>query len=693
MSYLFIENFEAGLDTRKLSFTAPPGTLRKLLNAHITRGREIERRKAFVDVGELPPRTFGLHSVKNRLMVFGSDPRPAGLPPIVRYQRLQPPGGASMVKLHSAENFQGKIYAVAEYSSGQVFHFYDGERVTDWDEISSDIGSIETVASALAFRLSANNVATVDDVDDTITLTSITPGEAFTVTVESGDMTVTTRQAAVPEQDEVRAEGSFQITGGSPGTTFNTVATVVVDGVDLISGPVDYVDDDGSAGNATTAQAVADRINAGISTYQASASGSVVTILAPPSLGASANGRQVSVTTSGDVTVGNVQDMSGGADPVSPIPQITDITVNSYDAGTVYELELDGQSYRIFGRASAMPLVTRTIQQKMYAVTGPFMYFSGFTGDPPLPDPTVWINDTADPPQQFGAGFIDMSTQYSGAEDLVGIGIYQNQAVAFSRDSAHIWKVDPDPAQNQLVQSLISVGAVARHSIAEYGDIDIFFLSDSGVRSLRARDSSNLASAADVGNPIDAELTEYMATLPRGDIRDAAAIVEPIDNRYLLGIGERIYVFSNFPGSKVSAWSTYELDGKVTDWAVSARRLYARVGDSVRLYGGFSGNEYDESETEVVLPFLDMGNPAEWAQIKAFDMGSVGTWLVDLAVEPNAPDYDMWEQSSLLTESTYGSEQKIGMVARSSHLALRFTTSRPERALIGNVVVEFDGIG
>lgn len=692
MAFLYVENFESGLDTRKLAFTAPPGTLRELRNAHISRGREIEKRKAFVNIADLPQNTFGLHAVQNQIFVFGSAPG-VSVPPTLRYQRLAGPGVAEMVRLHTAENFQGKVYAVAEYSNGTVHHFYNGEIVEDWETISGDIGSTDSIAGALEIRMGENAVARVENSGETITLTSLAPGEAFTVDVISGDISVDTRQAAVPEAGEVRATASFRITGGSVGPTFNTVTAVSLDGVNLLSTPVDY---DGA--NASTASTVADRINSGVSGYQAQSTGNRVVITAEPGLGTDANGRQLDVATRGDVTIGATQDMAGGEDPTMPIPQITDVTVESYSANTLYRVEVNGEPFQITGSSSAMPLDVRTIQQKMYAVTGPFMYFTGFrrTDTVPLPDPTAWINIDGDDPEDplvFGAGFIDMSTQYSGSEDLAGIGVYQNKAVAFSRRAVHIWTIDPDPAQNRLDQTLLSVGALAHRSIAEYGDLDIFFLSDSGVRSLRARDSSNLASASDVGNPIDAELTEYMRTIPPGHVRNATAVVEPIDSRYLLAIGERVYVFSNFPGSKVSAWSTYELGGRVTDWAVTPQNLFARVGNQVLLYGGFTGQEYDDSEAVVVTPFMDVGNPAQRVRSLGIDMGIVGTWQVEVASEPNAPEYDRWEVSSLLTETSYGTQPNIGMVARSTHLSLRMSTQgRSQRALIGNIVIEFEDI-
>lgn len=45
MSYQVIQNFQGGLDTRKFPLSLPPGTLTKCVNAHITQGGEIEKRK------------------------------------------------------------------------------------------------------------------------------------------------------------------------------------------------------------------------------------------------------------------------------------------------------------------------------------------------------------------------------------------------------------------------------------------------------------------------------------------------------------------------------------------------------------------------------------------------------------------------------------------------------------------------
>ena len=102
-----------------------------------------------------------------------------------------------------------------------------------------------------------------------------------------------------------------------------------------------------------------------------------------------------------------------------------------------------------------------------------------------------------------GAGFINMSNSSGGAEILTGIDLYQGNLAAFSRRSVQIWSIDPDPANNRQGQVLLNTGAFGPGSVVSVGDIDIFYLSDSGVRSLRARDSSNAAVVNDVGTPID----------------------------------------------------------------------------------------------------------------------------------------------------------------------------------------------
>src|SRR3546814_2231070 len=99
----------------------------------------------------------------------------------------------------------------------------------------------------------------------------------------------------------------------------------------------------------------------------------------------------------------------------------------------------------------------------------------------------------------------------------------------FSRNSIQIWTMDPDPDLNVLTQRLQKTGTFAGKSALSYGALDVFYLHSSGVRSLRARDSSNAAYVNDVGIALDPEIRAYMKTLTAAQREAAIAVMESQD--------------------------------------------------------------------------------------------------------------------------------------------------------------------
>lgn len=71
MSNININNFKAGLDTRRSVLSSQPGTLMLLNNAHINEGGEVEKRKAFFRQ-PLPSQTYGLLATGEEILTFGS---------------------------------------------------------------------------------------------------------------------------------------------------------------------------------------------------------------------------------------------------------------------------------------------------------------------------------------------------------------------------------------------------------------------------------------------------------------------------------------------------------------------------------------------------------------------------------------------------------------------------------------------
>lgn len=78
MPYVIVENFKGGLDSRRSVLASAPGTLSKAQNVHISRGGELEKRKAFVavdagvDTEHTHPfeGTYGLESTNEGATVF-----------------------------------------------------------------------------------------------------------------------------------------------------------------------------------------------------------------------------------------------------------------------------------------------------------------------------------------------------------------------------------------------------------------------------------------------------------------------------------------------------------------------------------------------------------------------------------------------------------------------------------------------
>jgi hypothetical protein len=133
LPYFTITDFAAGLDLRRSSLTAPAGTLRSMINAHITPGGEIEKRMAFVPFWTVDPLTKGLVEVNQKLYVFG---------PNGPYQ-TEPPAGIwsvgvlgqdcpSIYEIVDYDLFDNKVFVILWTDSfGNVMRFYDGVNTPD----------------------------------------------------------------------------------------------------------------------------------------------------------------------------------------------------------------------------------------------------------------------------------------------------------------------------------------------------------------------------------------------------------------------------------------------------------------------------------------------------------------------------------------------------------------------------------
>lgn len=692
MSYLLIEDFRFGIDRRRKRVAGTPGTLWVGKNVHITRGGDIERRKKFVPEYAVPG-TFGAAVLRSQLYVFGSADLAATMPIGVQYQRLQAPSSAAMAGVLAVKAFSGKLYVIAEYVDGNIYHFYDGARVTDWDAISANGASFESVATVMANQLDASSAVKARYFGSTITLTATEAGVPFTLTksttnggaTNDQDITLTTVQANVVAVNEVLASVEVAVTGGTENFGSNDIRSVQINEVELLTNRVNW-----SGSNGATAIKLAGEINFGFAThgYSAVANNNVVTISAAPGTGATPNGYELLVVPHGDVVVDAGESLTGGVTEVAAEKQVvTAKFIGTFEPADTFVLTLNGVDYKLTGAASGTGRSLYVDKSHVWSPVGSLLRYCM------LNRADIW--DPANTETDNDAGFLNIASESDGNEDVVVPARYQGMAAVFSPNNIVLYQLDPDPTKIVFSNTLENTGTRSVGSVSRYGNNDVFYLDITGIRSLRALNSSNAPFVSDIGNPIDTFVSEQLALLTNEQVIRSVAAIEPIDGRYLLFVGGIAFVLSYFPGAKISAWSFYdneEFEGNVVQAVVRIRsELVVRAGDYLYVYGGLDGDVYpddDEIVAEVETPFLSGKTPATIKSITGFDCAATNTWEVEIAFDPN--DDRQTINVGRLQNITFADPNKISAPGETSMIALKMQCRTAGEASISMAAVHYD---
>lgn len=367
------------------------------------------------------------------------------------------------------------------------------------------------------------------------------------------------------------------------------------------------------------------------------------------------------------------------------------------------DIPTDGSQAALALIAGRQEKVIHAHKQKMYAGKGPTLSFSGLLA------PTDYTAAAV------GSGALSVRTQGYNIGDIIALEDYYEQLAVFGTNGVQFWFMDPDPDQNQFNRALTNVSLIDRLGATGYSDGDIIAVTSNGVRSLRARDSSNQAAVTDIGSPID------VLTRTRFRPRDYTSVdptrVPLLRTQVVPGTGQllvygrdwgreeaegngpfyRMFMLSRYPAADVLAWS--ELDTPAQPLSNIAQIqdtvCYMTVDGQFFVYGGVSEEDYDQTECEVVTPFMDFGRPGTSKTMQALDLACVGEWSIDVAFDPHVDPADpdnmdniAWQHVAIVQNSTHR-RGDIPLDGVGEHIAFRFRTSSPSRARLGQFLVHY----
>lgn len=350
-----------------------------------------------------------------------------------------------------------------------------------------------------------------------------------------------------------------------------------------------------------------------------------------------------------------------------------------YDGAIVSPAQVQGTSIRAH-------------KTKLYATDGANLRFSA------VKSATDWTVGA-------GNGIIDVTVEDANETDIIGLEEYFGALALFGRTTVQIWSMDPDPALNNIQQVLGNTGLVARNAVARFGSGDVLFLSDTGIRSLRARDIQSAAAVNDIGAPVDGLIAPRRAVLTADLADKLTALVDPLTGHFWLVWGNEVIVLAAYPQSKVSAWSVFDFALPVDYITQANSRVVIRSGEDLFIYGsvpvtgnpfdpntpvGMSDALYDASPVELITPFLDVSRPATVKLWEALDVACTGTWKVYVCPDiPRAGTEPVWTLIATVTDQTWQSGS-LPIEMTSTHMAIRLVSSGAGAATVSSVALHHD---
>jgi hypothetical protein len=152
--------------------------------------------------------------------------------------------------------------------------------------------------------------------------------------------------------------------------------------------------------------------------------------------------------------------------------------------------------------------------------------------------PLAW--DTAD-----GGGVIDMRTVWTkGTDEVVALAAFGSSLVVFGKSHVVLWadgrgsEIGLDPLEMYVTDVIENAGCIARDSVQLIGEGDIYFLSSTGVRSLRRTQQEQASPVNDLSANIRDRLNN-LVTDSGVTLSKIKSVYSPDFGFYLLSIPDK----------------------------------------------------------------------------------------------------------------------------------------------------------
>ena len=230
--------------------------------------------------------------------------------------------------------------------------------------------------------------------------------------------------------------------------------------------------------------------------------------------------------------------------------------------------------------------------------------------------PHIWTGGTA--------GSLDLRNVWpSGGDEVVAMAAHNSYLFIFGRNQILIYEGADVPATMRLKDSIVGIGCITRDSVQNIGE-DVWFLSDTGVRSLLRTIQEKSAPIRQISKNVHDDLMMYLNTETLANIKSGFSAVNSL---YLLTMpaGNITYCFDTRQmledgAARATKWVGAE---STAFYETKSRRFFMGKPGYIGEYAGY----LDDASTyrmTYYTTWIDFGDPIRKSILKKVRLTCIG---------------------------------------------------------------------